>query len=220
MKRTISILTIALFATFLLGTETSAQMMQQQKGMMQGGMHQGMMGQMMQGGMMGKMMQGGMMGGMMGRMHRGFDFFLGKAKQLELTPEQIKKLRDMKFQFEIDNARRKADLEVAKIELKRLKADEKADPKQIEAKIREVQNKKAELEIALFRAKRQAKSVLTEEQRAKLSSMSCPMCGQMHGSGMGGMMGGSGMMGSGKMGMKKNSQEESSSQHEAHHKKQ
>ena len=192
MKRMIAISTIAIFAAFMLNGPASAQMMQQKP---QGGM----MGQGMMGGMMKGMMQGGMMGQMHGKMHGGFDFYLSKAKQLGLTKDQIQKLRALKFEFEKANVQRKAALQLAQLELKELKASENPDPKKVEAKIREVQNKKADLEIALFRAQRRAKSPLTEEQRAKLASMTCPMCGQMHGGMMGGgMMGG--MMGGGMMG--------------------
>ncbi len=210
MKRIITIAVIAMFAGFMLNATASAQMMQ---GKQQGSM----MGQGMMGGMMKGMMQGGMMGQMHGKMHSGFDFYLSKAKQLGLSQEQIKKLRALKFEFEKANVQRKAALQLAKLELKELKASENPDPKKVEAKIREVQNKKADLEIALFRAKRQAKSILTDEQRAKLASMTCPMCGQMHGGMMGGMMGSGGMMGKGMM--QKGDSKGSPSQHEAHHKK-
>ncbi len=222
MKRIIAITIIATFAALVMwDAPASAQMMQQKQ--QSGMMGQGMMGKGMMGGMMGGMMQGGMMGQMHKKMHGGFDFFLSKAKQLELTQDQIKKLRALKFEFEKANVQRKAALQLAKLELKELKASDNPDPKKIEAKIREIANKKADMEIALFRAKRQAKSLLTDEQRAKLSAMTCPMCGQMHGGGMmgGGMMG-KGMMQGGMMGkgmMKKGSSDGSGSQHEAHHKK-
>jgi len=178
---------------------------------------------MMQGGMMGGMMQGGMMGGMMGGMHgkmqgmhQGFGFYLNLAGKLNLTDAQKKQLRNLKFSYEKANIQREAALETAKLELKQLQAADPVDAKKVEAKIREVYNKEADIKVALFQAKQKAFAVLTDAQKAQVKSMTCPMCGQMHGGGMmQGMMGQGGMM----KGMMQQGQQkqDDSSQHEQHH---
>ena len=174
---------------------------------------------MMQGGMMGGMMQGGMMKGMHGKMqgmHQGFGFYVNFAGKLSLTDAQLEQLRSMKFAFEKANIQREAALDIAKLELKQLQAADPVDAKKVEAKIREVYNKKADLKVALFQAKQKAFAVLTDDQKAQVKSMTCPNCGQMHGGGMmQGMMGQGGMM----KGMMQQGQQkqDDTSQHDQHH---
>lgn len=207
MKKQIIFSLAVLLAGYFFVHPANAQMMQQKQG-------SGMMGGMMQGMMGGQ----GMHGGMMQKMHSGFSFYLNLAKQLDLTDEQIKKLRDMKFAFEKDNIQRKSALETAQLELQQLKAAENIDAGKVAAKIREVQNRKADLEVALFQAEQNAKSILTDEQKAKIKSMACAMCGQMHEGGMmGGMM--QGMMGGQSGMMQKGQSQKGASEHEQHHKK-
>lgn len=205
MNKQFASLAAGIVAAFLFAGQINAQMMQMQEKR-----------QARSSGMMQHSMQGGMMQGMM-KMHKGFGFYLNKAEQLGLTGAQLKQLRNMKFAFDKAAIQRKATLETAKLELQQLKMAETIDAGKVEAKIREVKNRQADIEVALFQAKQKAKALLTEEQRAKVKSMSCAMCGQMHEGGKaGGMM--KGMMGQGGM-MQPGQQQKGSSDHEQHHKK-
>lgn len=203
---------VTLIGSFMLFTDANAQMMQGQKE--DHNMRCGMMGE-----MMGQGMQGGMMRGMMDQgmqsMHGGFGFYLNRAEELGLTQQQIEQLRNLKFEFEKANVQRQAALQTARLELQQLKSADNVDAKKVEAKIREIQNREADLEVATFQAQVRAKEVLTAEQKAKLKDMACPMCGEMHGDGM--MMKG-GMMQRGMM-MQQKQEDENSSSHEQHHQK-
>jgi len=190
------LLTLVVFAvSILLAAGANAQMMEAQPkqqsmgSMMMGqGMGGGMMGQgmnccMMGEGMRGGMMEQGMHEGMMGRgMHGGF--YLNLARELDLTQAQIKQIQDIKLEFEKGKIQRRAAIEVGEIELQQLKAADNVDLKKVESKIRDVQSKKADLEIAAFQAQMKAKDVLTPEQKSKLEGLSCPLCGGKHGKGM------------------------------------
>lgn len=187
-------------------SEAGAQMQGHMQRQAKGGQ---MMGQGMMGGMMGQSMHKGMMSG---AMHGGFDFYLNRADQLGLSEVQVEQLRKLKFEFDKANVRRKADLQVAKLELKELKATPEVDAKKVEAKIREVHNLQAQIEANGFQAELNAKAVLTDEQKAKLNELAC--CGQTQGPGM---MNGGGMMQPGGM-MRQGQQEQDASQHQEHHK--
>ncbi len=128
-------------------------------------------------------MHRGMMKGTMGQaMHDGFGFYLSHAEELGLSETQIEQLRGMKYEFEKGSVLRNAEIQVAQLELQQLKNADNVDLKKVEAKIREIQDRKADVEVATFQAQRGAKSVLTSEQESKLKSLNCPMCGDMHGS--------------------------------------
>lgn len=199
MKKHVVFALAGLVVGLMLFAHADAQMMQGQKqvqgmggGMTEQGMNCCMMRQGMHGGMM-----GGMMGDMMGQaMHGGFDFYLNRVDDLDLSQAQVEKLRDMRLEFEKGNIQRKAAIEVAQVELKQLKTPDNVELKKVEAKIREIQNKKADLEVATFQAQVEAKNVLTAEQKAKLKTEACPFCRGMHGKGMmhKGMMHEGGMM--------------------------
>ncbi len=50
--------------------------------------------------------------------------------------------------------------------------------------MRDIQGKKADLEVTTFRAQTEAKKVLTAEQEAKLENITCALSGGMIGKGM------------------------------------
>ena len=204
MKKQFAIIAIALFAGLLFFSQASAQIMHgQDENKSQNGMMQGMMEQ-------GKCK-------MMNETGAGFGFYLDQKDKLGMTDAQIAQLRDMKFAYDKANIQRKSALDIAMLELKQAKAVEKIDAGKVEGKIREVHGKQAEIETALFQAQQKAKTVLSDEQRAKVKDMSCPMCGQMHEGGMmGNMM--QGMMEKGGMMQQQEQQQDNSAQHEQHHK--
>lgn len=187
MSKRLILTVAALIAGFMLFGEANAQMMQGQKkdqDDMPCGMMGEMMGQGMQGSMMGQGMHGMMMGGMMDQgMHSSFGFYLNQAEALGLTPQQTEQLRNLKFEFDKANVQRQAALQTARLELQQLKGADNPDGRKVEAKIREIQSKEADVQVATFQAQTKAKEVLTTEQKAKLKDLACPQCGEMHGDG-------------------------------------
>jgi len=156
--------------------------------MQPGMMGQGMMGPMgccsMGRGMMGPMgccqmgggmgMRGGMgmCGGMMGCgegmgcCQKGF--FLGLKDELELTDKQVQDLQSIKMDFMKGKFRTEADLKIAQMEMKGLMQDDNSNLKDIEAKMNAVAKLRTDMKLSHIKALRQAKALLTPEQREKL----------------------------------------------------
>lgn len=159
--------------------------------------------------------------GMAGMMHPGhamgkachFGFYLPFADRLNLTPEQMKKLEDVRFQFEKQSISRRAAIATAALELEHMQNTENPEPSKVESAIRDLYQKKAEQAVAAYRAQAEAGKILTPEQRSEAKKLTLAASGMgphgmmMHSmmGGMGpGMMGGGmkegGMMGGGMMG--------------------
>jgi Spy/CpxP family protein refolding chaperone len=170
----------------------------QMSGCMGGGMGGGMQG----GGMMGGM-GGGMQGGMgqkrMGMMH-GAGGMQGEGMMdddhpmwkhlmsLGLDDKQQDALRAIKSKAMKDAVRKKADKQIAKIELHDLLDKDTVDMKAVEALAKKIEGLKTEMFISHIKVKEEIKALLTPAQRKQLKDMMSP------GHGMGGMgdMGGMG----------------------------
>jgi hypothetical protein len=123
---------------------------------------------------------------------------LKHAKEIGLTPEQIGKLKVLQLEFNRTEARLEADIKVAKLELKALLEDEKADLAAIKTRVNQLQYAEGALMFAAIKAKHDGMGLLTSDQREKDLAIHEQMkSGAQHGGGMGGMMGG---MGGGMMG--------------------
>jgi Spy/CpxP family protein refolding chaperone len=136
-----------------------------------GSMGRGMMGPMgccQMGGGMGMGMHGGMMGHGegMGCCQKGF--FLGLKDELELTDKQVQDLQSIKMEFMKGKFRAEADLKIAQMELKGLMQDDNASLKDIETKMNAVAKLRTDMKLSHIKALRQAKALLTPEQKAKL----------------------------------------------------
>ena len=163
----------------------------------------------MMGGQSGPGGQGGMMGpGMMDMMGRGMpggtagmgdcpgmaamepaafgyerpwiSFALAHAKELALTPDQVKGLTTLRDEFQKDGARWAQDIREGEAALARLYAQKPLDLTAIEAKIKDLAAKQAELRLARVKTIDQGVALLTEEQRQKLFDTSRHM-GRMMG---------------------------------------
>ena len=145
------------------------------KGMGQEMMPQPKCGQSM-GGMMQQMgcckMGSGMgMGMMMGEKGMGCcekEFFLCCKDDLGLTDKQMEALKGIKMGSMKNEIKMGSDLKIAELELKSLMEDEKATLKDIEAKVRSVEKLKADMKISHIKAFREAKALLTPEQKEKM----------------------------------------------------
>lgn len=171
------------------GTMTGGMMGGQ--GMMQGGMMSGMMGgQGMHGGMMGRgMMSGhGMMGGEMHRFMRTIYRLPDLKAQLNLTDDQVSRLK----KFQSDFLKRKADWK-AEIEKKRIDLDNQLDNKAAASEVRStlesISKVKVDMKVAGYETAQKMISVLTSEQQQQWESFCCGR-GQKTPGGMmqGGMM--------------------------------
>jgi Spy/CpxP family protein refolding chaperone len=134
-----------------------------------GGM--GMMG----GGMMGPGMGPGMGGGPGGRemSHEGpiITIMLDNKAEIGLSPEQEKKLRDLRTEFSKESARRAADIRVAEIELDALLEQEKWDLSKIEPKVRQIATLQGDLRLARIKTLEAGRAVLTPAQLEKLKQV-------------------------------------------------
>jgi Spy/CpxP family protein refolding chaperone len=130
---------------------------------------------MMQCGMQGDMMPGrGMMGGgmmrgeMMGHRHHMMHMCL---QHLGLSDKQRDEVEGIRTETMKTVIRRKADMQIAKIELRDLLAKDPVDMKAVEAKVKQIEGLKGDIKLALIGAKVKIRSKLTPEQRQKLTDM-------------------------------------------------
>jgi len=184
MRRNVRMLLTAALG-IALTLPASAQMMGPMGHPEGGGM--GMMG----GGMMGPGMGPGMGGGPGGRdmSHEGpvITIMLDHQQEIGLSPEQEKRLRDLRTEFSKESTRRTADIRVAEIELDALLEQEKWDLSKIEPKVKQIATLQGDLRLARIRTLEAGRAVLTSAQLEKLKQVGHRMRG----------MGGPGMMGPG-----------------------
>ncbi|PWB77009.1 MAG: hypothetical protein C3F08_10600 [Candidatus Methylomirabilota bacterium] len=123
------------------------------------------------------------------------------SKEIGLTKDQVAQLKKIRLDFERVCLRAKAEIGVSDLELAALADDEKADMKTIEAKVKQRATAAAGLQVAAIKARREARALLTAEQRDKEQAIHEKMMEQMREQqrGMGGMGGGM-MQGGGQMG--------------------
>jgi Spy/CpxP family protein refolding chaperone len=147
----------------------------------------------------------GMMGGHgMGMMHSSaghlIRHLLKHEKEIGLTEDQVKKLKDIQLNLDKTRIKSEADIQVAERELKALTDDEKSDLKAVEAKLRQSEDMQVALRMTSIKTRRDVLALLTPEQRAKEKAEHEKMMqqhkegGKAHGSGMSnphGAMGGS-----------------------------
>ncbi len=88
-----------------------------------------------------------------------------------ITDEQETRLRAIKIAFKKESITRKADVDMAKVDLHALLHNEPSTMDQIEAAVKKVYALKADLRLASIKAYREAKTVLTSEQLKKMKAM-------------------------------------------------
>lgn len=95
-------------------------------------------------------------------------------QELGLSPAQVTSLEQLRADYQREAIRRSADIRLAAVDLRALLRPDPADPEkradmgQVEAKIREIERLRADLQIGRIRALEQGRAVLTPEQREKL----------------------------------------------------
>ena len=115
-----------------------------------------------------------------GRRHRQFSLAgvaLRRQKELGLSPAQVDTLRKLMIDSERAAIKRKADVQLARLDLRTLMMPDPTDPNKprdlskIEAKVREIEKLRADGSIARIRSMEQSRQTLTPEQREKLRAM-------------------------------------------------
>lgn len=146
----------------------------QEGGMMEGMGHQGM----------------GMMHGMGGGMMMDDDHPMWKQlTSLGLDDKQRDALKALRSKTMKDMVKKRADMQIAGIELKDLLDKDPVDMKAVEASVKKNESLKTEMLLAHIRAREEMKSLLTPDQRKRLKEMMetgrgacCSMMGgMMHG---------------------------------------
>ena len=92
---------------------------------------------------------------------------LNQKEDLRLSGEQVRKLEQLRDQYQRQSIRTEADLKIIELDLAQLLDSETVDLTKVEQKVRESEKLRADLRIARVRAHEQAKIALTAEQRRK-----------------------------------------------------
>jgi uncharacterized membrane protein len=86
---------------------------------------------------------------------------------LGLSADQVKKLEQLRDNFQRQSIRNEADVKIVELDIATLLDNPTVEVAKVEAKIREVEKLRVDLRIARVRVIEQAKNVLTPEQRKK-----------------------------------------------------
>ncbi|MBM4262608.1 MAG: periplasmic heavy metal sensor [Deltaproteobacteria bacterium] len=99
---------------------------------------------------------------------------LNSRERLGLSDAQVKKLEQLRDDFEKQSIRNDADARIVELDIAALLDNEPVDMAKVEAKIREAEKLRADLRIARLRTIEQAKAVLNSEQKKKLAELTPP----------------------------------------------
>ena len=127
---------------------------------------------------------GSMLGGhgMTGAMHSGshgphqsaskfIDHILKFKDGMAITDDQVAKLQTIKTYFKKTKIKMKADIQLTSVDLHDLLRNDKGSLSEVEAKLKDLYNTRAEMYFASVKATRDAKAVLTAEQRARMKTV-------------------------------------------------
>jgi len=96
---------------------------------------------------------------------------LQNREKLGLSDDQVKKLEQLRTDFQKESIRRDADLRVAEMDLTGLLDAQPVDMVKVEAKVREIERLRADSRIARIRVIEKGKEQLTADQRKKLQEL-------------------------------------------------
>lgn len=92
---------------------------------------------------------------------------LSRSEALGLSADQVKRLEQLRDNFERLSIRNNAEVRIVELDIDSLLDTPNVDLAKVEAKVREAEKLRADLRIARIKVIEQAKSVLTAEQRKK-----------------------------------------------------
>jgi Spy/CpxP family protein refolding chaperone len=114
-------------------------------------------------------------GGMHGAGHKGMFMMPWKMlvlkEELGLSDDQINRIRDLYVNMRKQKVQLKCQIKLNKIDLQSMLMREDVNMPEVEQKIRDTANLKAEKHIAWVRAMQDMRNILTQEQRGKIKSM-------------------------------------------------
>jgi Spy/CpxP family protein refolding chaperone len=93
---------------------------------------------------------------------------LRNREKLGLSDDQVRRMEQLRSEFEKESIRKDADLRVAEMDLEALLDAPSVEMAKAEAKVREIEKTRADLRLARIRAIEKAKELLTPDQRKKL----------------------------------------------------
>jgi hypothetical protein len=96
---------------------------------------------------------------------------LRNREKLGLSDEQVRRMEQLRTEFEKESIRKDADRRVAEMDLDALLNAPNVDMAKVEAKVREIEKQRADLRLARIRAIEKAKEQLSAEQRKKLQEV-------------------------------------------------
>jgi periplasmic protein CpxP/Spy len=99
------------------------------------------------------------------------DHILKFKEGMAISDEQATKLRTIKTDFQKTKIKMKADMQLASLDLHDLLRDDQGDLGAVESKLKDLFDIRAGLYMASVKAARDAKSVLTDEQRARMKAV-------------------------------------------------
>jgi Spy/CpxP family protein refolding chaperone len=104
-------------------------------------------------------------------------FFLCCAKELDLSADQVERLKTLQLEQKKSSIRMGADLEILELEFKHLLHDSEPSRSAIDGKITAMGDLKTKMKRNRVHALLDARSVLTKEQLEKSMNGSCRCCG-------------------------------------------
>lgn len=99
---------------------------------------------------------------------------LSNRERLGLSDSQVKKLEQLRDDFDKQAIRNDADARIAELDIAALLDNEPVDMNKVEAKVREAEKLRSDLRIARLRTIEQAKAVLNAEQKKKFLEFTPP----------------------------------------------
>jgi hypothetical protein len=96
---------------------------------------------------------------------------LSHRAELGLSAAQVEALERLRTEYQKEAIRAEADVRIAETDLRALLAAEPVDVARVEARIREIEKRRADLRIARVRAIEQGRSQLTTAQRETLRTL-------------------------------------------------
>ncbi|MEX0830189.1 MAG: hypothetical protein WD032_08075 [Nitrospirales bacterium] len=117
----------------------------------------------------------GAMGGVSHGPHQSASTFIEHILKFKdgmaITDDQVAKLQSIKTDFEKTKIKMKADIQLTSVDLHDLLRDDKGAINDVGTMLKSLYDKKADLYLASVKSTRDAKAVLTDEQRARMKTV-------------------------------------------------
>ena len=99
------------------------------------------------------------------------DHILKFKDGMAITDDQVAKLQSIKTEFEKTKIKMKAEIQLTSVDLHNLLRDDKGSLGEVEAKLKDLYDTRAGMYFASVKATRDAKGVLTAEQRSRMKAV-------------------------------------------------